>query len=242
MTKRFRAKDLLYKYPWLGQLQMRLMVNVLYYGVCFFERSFRKMRVMSPGARKLISERKPVIYALYHGDMDLMLELPNPQLTTVLISPSRDGDMIAAIAGALGYRNARGSSARRGAAGLLECVEEIKNGYNVAMLVDGPKGPWHEIKPGVIKLAQMTGAPIIPLGMSSRSCWWATTWDRFNMVSLFGPVLSVYSDPLYVACDATEEELDRRLGELDARMNSLNTWSDEVWRFSDGKRNIGFVG
>lgn len=240
--KRFRAKDLLYRYPWLGQLQMRLLTFVTFHGINFFERSFRKIKVMSPAARKLIEEGKPVIYALYHGDMDVILELHRPQANTILISPSRDGDIIAAIASELGFRTTRGSSAKRSVSGMLGLVDEAKNGISVVMLVDGPKGPWHVIKPGVVKLAQVTGLPIIPLGISSRSCWWVPTWDRFNMVSAYGPVLTVYGDPLYVTAEADDEEFDEKLKELDEQMIAINRWAEEVWQFSDGKRVLGFVG
>lgn len=242
MSKRFRLKDLFYRYPWLGKAQHAIVGTAAYCGIKLFEHSFRKIRILSPGARKLIQERRPVIYALYHGDMDLMLELPYPEDTTVLISPSRDGDLVEDITRKLGYTVVRGSSAKRGVSGLLGLIEATKAGRSVALLVDGPKGPWHEIKPGVVKVAQISGLPIIPLGMSSRSCWWVPTWDRFNMVSLFGPVITVYGDPIYVSPDASEEELDAMLVELDRAMCRINEWTDKPWVASDGKRVIGFVG
>jgi lysophospholipid acyltransferase (LPLAT)-like uncharacterized protein len=236
------VRELFYRFPWLGKAQHAVVTFFAFQGINFFENSFRKVRVMSPGARALITANQGVIYALYHGDMDLMLELPRQNNTTVLISASRDGDMIDIVTRKLGMETARGSTARRGVAGLLGMVEAAKQGRYLAMLVDGPKGPWHEIKPGVVKLAQLTGFPIIPLGMSSRSCWWVPTWDRFNMVSLFGPVLTVYGEPLLVPIDATEEQLDDYLVELDRRMKEINVWADQCWQYSDGKRVIGFSG
>jgi lysophospholipid acyltransferase (LPLAT)-like uncharacterized protein len=238
---KFRAKELLYRYPWLGKLQHALLCFFTFNGINFFENSFRKLKVMSPAAKALLDAGKPVIYALYHGDMDVMLELP-VERNTVLISSSRDGNMVDVIAKNLGYKTARGSSARRGVSGLLGMIEAAERGDSLTMLVDGPKGPWHEIKPGVVKLAQMTGLPIIPLAVSSRSCWWVPTWDRFNMVSLYGPVMTVYGEPLVVPKDAGDEDLDNYVVELDSRMHEIAAWAEPVWQFSDGKRVIGFVG
>jgi lysophospholipid acyltransferase (LPLAT)-like uncharacterized protein len=235
-------REFFYRFPWLGKAQHAVVTFCAFHGINFFENSFRKVRVMSPGARALITEGKGVIYALYHGDMDLMLELPRQSNTTVLISASRDGDMIDIVTRKLGMHTARGSTARRSVAGLLGMVEAAKQGSYLAMLVDGPKGPIHEIKPGVVKLAQLTGFPIIPLGLSSRSCWWVPTWDRFNMVSLFGPVLTVYGEPLSVPAEATEEQLDQYLLELDRQMKEINIWADRCWQHSDGRRVIGFAG
>ena len=42
-------------------------------------------------------------------------------------------------------------------------IKAIENGESIAITPDGPKGPKEIVKDGIIKLAQTTGAPIVPL-------------------------------------------------------------------------------
>jgi lysophospholipid acyltransferase (LPLAT)-like uncharacterized protein len=242
MAKLFRLKELLYRYPRLGRFQHQLVCSLAYFGMNFWEDSFNKMRVMHEKTRTLINNRQQVIYALYHGNMDLMLEFPRRSTLTVLISASRDGDMMEIIADWLGYKCARGSSARRGVSGLLGMIEAAHQGRSLVMLIDGPKGPRHDTKPGIVKLAQVTGLPIVPTALSARSCFFVKSWDRFNIPSYLGPKVGVYGEPIYVPANATDEQLEEIRLQVDRRMRELCDWSENIWEMTDVKRLIGFAG
>jgi len=88
-----------------------------------------------------------------------------------LISASRDGDLIADVTQRFGFDVVRGSSSRMGAAALLELSNVLNSGHDVLITPDGPRGPAYELGPGIIFLAQKTGAPIVPITMEYSSCW-----------------------------------------------------------------------
>ena len=79
-----------------------------------------------------------------------------------MISQSRDGDLAAQGDRMLGWEPVRGSSTRGG----LEALEKLKElalgGYKIGHIVDGPKGPFGVVKPGLLKIAQIAGLSIVP--------------------------------------------------------------------------------
>ncbi len=106
----------------------------------------------------------------------------------VLTSASNDGAIIAATVKRFGCDAVRGSSSRRGVAALLGLVDWIKNGFDVAITPDGPRGPRYRVAPGLIKLAQATGASILPVRIDYSSAWKFKSWDRFQLPKPFSTV------------------------------------------------------
>ena len=112
----------------------------------------------------------PVIYAVWHGRILLMPWL-NARLrrthgarrVTVLASRSRDGELVARYARGFGLDVVRGSSSRGGAVALRTLVGVLGAGRDVAVVPDGPRGPCCRVQPGVVALAALTGAPVVPL-------------------------------------------------------------------------------
>jgi hypothetical protein len=97
----------------------------------------------------------------------------------ILISQSRDGDLIARVASGLGCVPIRGSS-RRGAAGAMRgLLAEAGSGYDIAITPDGPLGPLHVFQVGAVYLASHTGLPVAPVSVSYGRCWRFRSWDRF---------------------------------------------------------------
>jgi len=98
---------------------------------------------------------------------------------TVLTSPSRDGEILSQLVAAFGMGSVRGSSSRRGSRALLELVRLIREGGDIAITPDGPRGPRYSLGPGVILLAQSTGAAIVPIHASCSRSFRMKTWDGF---------------------------------------------------------------
>ncbi|MCC5841087.1 MAG: lysophospholipid acyltransferase family protein [Opitutales bacterium] len=96
-----------------------------------------------------------------------------------LISASRDGAWLTAFAHSLGLRVIRGSSSRRGANAMREILRALREGQDVGITVDGPRGPAYEAKPGIGLLAKLSGAPIIYVVPEIGRGWRAKSWDRF---------------------------------------------------------------
>ena len=126
---------------------------------------------------------------------------------SMLTSASKDGAMLAAVAQDYGMRAVRGSSRRRGAVGFMDMVRELAEGCHMCITPDGPKGPLYHCHPGVIKLASLSGAPVLPLRIRYSWCWRAGSWDRFIVPFPFSRVELEVCEPLQVPRELSEQEL-----------------------------------
>lgn len=164
------------------------------------------------GIDALMRRETPMIYALWHnavlGFMQASLRKRLPRERVVLTSASKDGAALAALVAVFGFGAVRGSSSRRGRAALLELLRAVKSGKDVGITPDGPRGPRYVVQPGVIKLAQATGAPILPLSMECRWAWRLKTWDHFRIPLPFGKVVITVHELLDVPREIGEDEAE----------------------------------
>ncbi|MDD5723586.1 MAG: lysophospholipid acyltransferase family protein [Syntrophales bacterium] len=130
----------------------------------------------------------------------------------IMISQSRDGDFIADIVERIGWIPARGSGSRGGKKALRALVDEIAKTRIAGHIVDGPTGPPHVIKPGIISLAQNSGAAICPTYVLYENAWKFNSWDRFMIPKPFSKVVIRFGplEPVPEAMDAEAFEGVRR--------------------------------
>jgi lysophospholipid acyltransferase (LPLAT)-like uncharacterized protein len=133
----------------------------------------------------------------------------------IMISQSRDGEVIARLVEMLGWMAARGSSTRGGHDALAAMVEEMKHRSVAGHIVDGPRGPARKIKPGIAVLAQRTDARIVPVYVGYARPWEARSWDRFQVPRPFTRVLIRFGPPTVVPQAIAGEDLVRWCAELD---------------------------
>jgi len=179
--------------------------------------------------------KPPYVLALWHGRVigDLMDNYGCGCVT--MASRSNDGALAAGIVEQLGIVAARGSSSRGGREALFEMEDMIRGGAVPfgALTVDGPRGPWREVKPGVIALARRLRAPLIPITFSCRRAWVLRSWDRMVLPKPFTKVVVAYGEPWRPERLAGESAEVLR-GVADA-MNALTAWLDrevagrELW-------------
>lgn len=113
----------------------------------------------------------------------------------VLTSASKDGEVIAAIVARFGCEAVRGSSSRKGTSALLGLIDWVRDGYDVAIVPDGPRGPRYRMGPGVAKIAEVTGAIVLPVRVEYGRYWcFRKSWDRFRVPKPFTTV-DVYFGP-----------------------------------------------
>ncbi|MBR4311146.1 MAG: lysophospholipid acyltransferase family protein [Akkermansia sp.] len=125
---------------------------------------------------------------------------------SMLTSASKDGALLATVAKDYGMRAVRGSSRRRGVAGFMDMLRELKDGCSMCITPDGPKGPIYKCHPGVIKLASVSGLPIVPARVSYSSYWRIKkAWDGFVIPNPLSRVVVHLAKPLEVPADLTPE-------------------------------------
>src|SRR5204862_3717062 len=136
-----------------------------------------------------------------------------------LISMSRDGDLVADVTRRFGFDVVRGSSSRMGASALRELEKVLATGHDVLITPDGPRGPAYELGPGIVFLAQKTGAAIVPINMEFSSCWRVNSWDGLLLPHPFAKVRVIFGRMHRVKATTTPEEFEaERLSLQDAMM------------------------
>ena len=167
--------------------------------------------------------QSPCIYVMWHENQFGVFGVPDVRNTNILISNSLDGQIVASGAGSLGFKICRGSSGRKGAvASTLSLIDKIKKGEDVAIMVDGPRGPYREVKHGAIVLARETGVPIVPMHWYSEDITFVKmpSWDK--MISPIGPcrILNLFGEPIYVE-GKTDEDVAKEIKDSLLQLESI---------------------
>lgn len=138
----------------------------------------------------------------------------------VMVSRSKDGELIAQALAWYGVESARGSSSKGGSAALREMIRDARAGKNIAFTPDGPRGPARILKDGLVYAAQATGLPIVPLAFDARAKKRLSSWDRMLIPRPFTRGVCVYGAPITVPRDGDIETwrqtLERTLNDLAA--------------------------
>ncbi|HEX5718981.1 MAG TPA: lysophospholipid acyltransferase family protein [Thermoanaerobaculia bacterium] len=172
--------------------------------------------------REMEKRGEHFILALWHRHLLLMPYSYRGNGISVLVSQSRDGELIARALARMGIGTSRGSSSRGGIAGMRDLLRKAAQGYDLAFTPDGPRGPAGEVQPGVILAAAATGLPILSLSLAATKVKRLRSWDRFVVPLPLSTVHIVYGEPFTVERRGDPElaaaELKRRLdaGEKEA--------------------------
>ena len=137
---------------------------------------------------------------------------------SIMISMSRDGDWIAPVVKWLGLRPVRGSSTRGGKEALAVMVQDLAQNQAALHIVDGPRGPKAVIKAGLIRLAQLSKAAIIPVYISVDRAWVTRSWDRFLIPKPFSRVLVRFGKPIDVPEQMDSEAFESLRREVEKKM------------------------
>ena len=180
-------------------------------------------------AEALIRAGHPFICAFWHGRLMLAPHgWPKGTPIHVMISRHRDGENIARATRHLGVVPIRGSRTRGGVAAGRSALRVLKEGGYVAISPDGPRGPRMRVQPGIIALARLSGAPIVPYTYAVSRRAVANSWDRFVIALPFGRGVYVWGPPLHVAADADESARERARIILEERLNALTAEADRM--------------
>lgn len=175
-----------------------------------------------------VEPEKPMIWIFWHNRIFALPTAYKKYMSSrkgaILTSASNDGAIIAATVARFGCSAVRGSSSRRGATAFLGLLGWLKDGFDIAIVPDGPRGPRYRLGPGVVKLAGMTDALILPIRLEYRSKWVFKSWDRFQLPKPFS-VVDVYFEP----CESIPAELDDAAFELERqRIEKILNPNDET--------------
>ncbi|HSW38115.1 MAG TPA: lysophospholipid acyltransferase family protein [Acidobacteriota bacterium] len=125
----------------------------------------------------------------------------------VMTSRNRDGEYIARVIRRFGYGVARGSSSRGGYGATVQTLRALKEGRDVGLTIDGPRGPRYVAKPGAAYLAWKTGNPVVPFTVVLENRWIVRSWDHFQIPKPFSRACLIIGEPIYVREGDGKKEL-----------------------------------
>jgi len=179
-------------------------------------------------------EGKPFIIAFWHGRLLILPAMwPQTSKISMLISMHRDGELIARAIGYFGHGTVRGSAAKPGstkdkggAAALRGMLKALKASEYVGITPDGPRGPRMRATDGIVTVARVSGAPIIPCSYSARTRKVLGTWDRFIVPLPFTRGVIVWGEPIYIAREADAASLEMARLAVEAGLNGVTNAAD----------------
>lgn len=172
------------------------------------------------------------LYAMWHRNQCLVYGFHDRPGVSVLISNSGDGEVVARGIKHMGFKIVRGSKSRKGAVeSTLQMIDDLKADRRVAIMVDGPHGPAEVVKDGIIKIAKLSGKPIVPV------CWYSSnknlfslpTWDKLTMPVLNVNLINLYGEPIYVPEDASDEDIEKYRLEVENALKELDKKAPEEY-------------
>ena len=182
----------------------------------------------SEGYRSAVESGTGAILVSWHGRTLIPANLYSGRGYWALISLSRDGEVQNNIFRRFGYQTIRGSSGRGGVRAALQLAKKIKEGGVLAFTPDGPRGPTRKVQGGTIFLAQRSGKPIIPLGISANPRKLLRSWDSYLIPFPFARAAVITGDPIHVPSEATDEEIAAITLKLEHAIDDLESKAERL--------------
>ncbi len=157
------------------------------------------------------------------------------QLPYVLISRSRDGDIVAYTSHFLGLKTIRGSAkkvpthkAKGGAQAGRDIIGAIEQGGCIVVTPDGPRGPRQRLGDGPLRLARLTGAPLMPCTFAIQYRKQFNSWDKFVLPLPFGRGIIIWGTPVHIPQEADETTIEEIRHSIETEMNAFLAQADEA--------------
>jgi lysophospholipid acyltransferase (LPLAT)-like uncharacterized protein len=147
---------------------------------------------ISPESLRNVTRDVPAALVIWHNRLFLSAEIfrrfRKPRRLYCLVSASKDGAWLTAFFALAGMHTVRGSSSRLGREAVTALINVLKDGHDIGITPDGPRGPMYDFKAGGLIVARRAHAPLILIGASFESAWQLRSWDRFYLPRPFSRV------------------------------------------------------
>lgn len=215
MTYRLPWKRRLFTHPAVQHSAAWLVTMVL---KCMWL-TFRITRDIDPQAEPYLLSQRQGVFCFWHGRM-IVLPFFKPQGKEMFVlgSRHRDADMIGYVIRRFKISQVRGSSSRGGREAVRELLKKLKQGDNISITPDGPRGPARKAARGAMMIARLSNTPVIPVTYSASSCWRLKSWDSLMIPKPFARVIVKVGAPFIGGAD--EESL------MEIELNRLTDAAD----------------
>ncbi len=173
------------------------------------------------------AKKNNFIACLWHGNFLMMpylynqiKEIPNMSLIT---SGHNDGAVVELYFKKFKLESIRGSTGieRGGTKALIKSIGELKNGRDIAVTPDGPKGPYKSIANGILLMAMKSGVGICGCKVKPTRYWELKTWDKFCIPKPFSKIDYYINDPLFLPKNTEIEKAKNMLKNYMEKLEEL---------------------
>ena len=173
--------------------------------------------------QRYILSDSPVVAGTWHRASLFFLYYFGKFNPMIMISQSKDGEMLSQYAAGLGVIPVRGSSSRGGRDALEQMRRHLASGGKAcATVLDGPRGPAYVAKKGMIVLAKLSGAPLLPVIWSAtRTLTLRNSWDKTLLPLPFSRVCIAVGEPIHIAPDISSDGLEHYRKLVQERLNTM---------------------
>lgn len=201
---------------------------------------FATTRATRVGEEHYLRFRKmeqPIMFVFWHGQLLPLVHYHRHEGIVVLVSEHEDGEYITRVIERNGFGTVRGSSTRGGTKGLKGLVRAARDGHDLGVTPDGPRGPRGEFKPGALVAAQMAELPVVPISVRASSGWRFRSWDGFLVPKPLARITIEYHEPRHVPRAADRSDLARLASEIGAVLDAGERTDPETGARSNGDRS-----
>jgi len=166
------------------------------------------------------------ILAFWHARFVMMPYASPDHRLAALLSRHRDARMLGSVLGRFGYDLVWGSTTTGGASAARELLRRARDGWDLGIAPDGPRGPRRIAQPGVVAVARLTGRAILPVSFSAKPMRRLRSWDRTLVPAPFCRGLFVFGEPIVVPRDADSAEQARLLAQVNGSLDQISDRAD----------------
>lgn len=222
MTKKWRLGSP----QWRSHIYNAILARLAYWFLRGLFLTLRPIHIQRHFEHQTMGIGQPTLLAFWHNRLLYFVHHYRHITGTALVSQSKDGDIMSRVLTGFGLHATRGSSSRGARTGFRQLIERVQQGYHAAFTPDGPRGPRYRVKAGLVRAAQKTGAPILPVVYNAKWKRVLHGWDRFIVPLPFSRIVVVYGKPIYVPETGSSALLEAKRQEVEAALQHITHIAD----------------
>jgi len=177
----------------------------------YIEFVYKTSKVSYNGFKNILTEDggEKVVALFWHGDSYCLYPALKGSKLYVITTKDRRGDYISDLCNYFGYKTLRVPDQSDGGNYLFKIGDIIndKDVSNIAISMDGPLGPYHEIKDFAIAAAYLVKRRVMPISISvQRKIELTKRWDDFKIPLPFNKIIIHFNYPMEITRDDKKEK------------------------------------
>lgn len=170
-----------------------------------------------------LRENQPTLFVSWHQGLLYYIYHFRNRNGLIMVSQSKDGDLIDRTLRWFGFQSVRGSSSRGGREAMYQMIEQInQTRCSGGLVADAPRGPFGVAKTGIIKIAQKTGLPLIPVMCWANRKKLFNSWDKTLLPLPFSHIVFFYAPPIFIPPDADDQKIEKMRQDLTDQLNQMH--------------------